>query len=83
MSNYELQSKLKKSSTATICAFFGVHYLYLGKPGAFIFYLITGGGFGLWWFIDLFRAGGLADKHNEPIVQKMEMNDLKREMANK
>ncbi len=82
-SNYELQSKLKKSSTALICAIFGVHYLYLSKPGVFIMYFITCGGFGLWWFIDLFRTSSLVEKYNEPIFQKMEMNDLKNEMAKK
>jgi len=79
-SNFELKTKLKKGSTALICAIFGVHYLYLSRPGTFIMYLITGAGFGIWWFIDLFRVSSLVDKYNEPIFQKMEMNNLKNEM---
>ena len=81
ISNYELQTKLRKSSTALICAILGIHYLYLGKIGTFILFFITGGGFGIWWFIDLFRVSSLVSKFNGPIISKMEMNDLKNEMS--
>ena len=46
----------KSQLTALILCFFvgwlGVHRFYVGKVGTGILMLFTGGGFGLWWFID-------------------------------
>ena len=41
-----------------LCIFLGglgIHRFYLGYIGAGIIQLFTGGGFGIWWFIDLIR----------------------------
>ncbi len=60
------QSSLKQSSTAYICWFVvGVHYFYLNKPFINLFYWITGAGFGIWAFIDLFRIPGMVKEYNE------------------
>lgn len=32
---------------------FGAHRFYVGKPGTAILFMFTGGGFLIWWIIDL------------------------------
>lgn len=76
MEALKLQNKLKKNSTAIILAIFGLHYLYLGKYGTFILFVLTGGGFGFWYFIDLFRASGMVDNYNEPIYTNLRILEL-------
>ena len=60
----QYQNERKNPSTSLILAFFGLHYFYLGKIGLGIVFWLTGGGFGIWWLIDLFRAKGMAEAFN-------------------
>ena len=48
---------------------FGVHRFYLGKPLTGILMLLTGGGFAIWWLIDLYRiiTGRLKDKQGSEL----------------
>lgn len=48
---------------------FGIDRFYLGKIGTGILKLITVGGFGVWWLIDLILiiAGAMKDKHGLPV----------------
>ncbi|QEW04338.1 TM2 domain-containing protein [Microbacterium lushaniae] len=48
---------------------FGIDRFYLGKIGTGILKLITVGGFGVWWLIDLILviAGVMKDKRGLPV----------------
>ncbi|KAA9155227.1 TM2 domain-containing protein [Microbacterium lushaniae] len=48
---------------------FGIDRFYLGKIGTGILKLITVGGFGVWWLIDviLIVAGAMKDKYGRPV----------------
>ena len=56
MSTPLLMSNKSKFLAAVLCFFlgvFGVHRFYVGKIGTGFLQLITAGGFGVWWIIDL------------------------------
>lgn len=59
---------LKKPMVAFLLNFFfgtmGADYFYLGKAGLGIAKLLTCGGIGIWWIINLFRITGLTKKCN-------------------
>ena len=60
-------SSKSKSKTFLLCYFFGalgVHRFYLGKLITGLLMLITGGGFMIWWLVDLYRVvtGRFKDK---------------------
>ena len=65
-------SDKSKSTTFLLCYFLGglgVHRFYLGKLITGVLMLITGGGFAIWWLIDLYRiiTGGLKDKQGDEL----------------
>ncbi len=45
-----------------------MHYGYLRKWGLQIVFWITGGGFLIWWLIDLFRLPGLVNDYNKDVA---------------
>lgn len=49
----------------------GIDRFYLGKIGTGIVKLLTGGGFGIWWIIDiiLIATGTMTDKWGRPLAQ--------------
>ena len=51
-----------------IGGFLGIHYLYFGKALLFVLYIITLGGFGIWWIVDLFRISGMVRAHNKSVA---------------
>jgi len=45
-----------------------MHYGYLRKWGLQVVFWLTGGGFLIWWFIDLFRLPGLVKNYKKDIA---------------
>jgi TM2 domain-containing membrane protein YozV len=50
----------------------GIDRFYLGYIGLGIFKLLTCGGLGVWWLIDLIllATGKMTDKNGQPLVRK-------------
>ena len=65
-------SNKSKTKTFLLCYFFGalgIHRFYLGKLITGILMLLTGGGFVIWWLIDLYRiiTGRFKDKQGNDL----------------
>lgn len=52
-------------------AWLGVHRFYVGKIGTAILFILTLGGFGIWWIIDLILivTGNFKDNQGQKITQ--------------
>jgi hypothetical protein len=61
----------KKLLIAYLLFLLGWHYLYLGKLGLQVAFLITLGGLFLWGLVDLFRLPGMVARINEGIVREL------------
>lgn len=53
-----------------------MHYGYLKKWGLQIVFWLTGGGFFIWWLIDIFRLPGLVKNYNKDVAMDT-MRNLK------
>jgi hypothetical protein len=49
---------------------FGTHYAYLNQWVLQFIYWLTAGGFGIWWFIDLFRIPSMIEAHNNKVADQ-------------
>jgi TM2 domain-containing membrane protein YozV len=64
----------KKKVTALLLSIFlgelGIDRFYLGKVGTGLLKLVTVGGGGIWWIIDiiLIATGSMKDKHGNELV---------------
>lgn len=54
---------------------FGIDRFYMGKIGTGILKLITIGGFGIWWIIDivLIASGHMRDNNNQLLTRKFDL----------
>ncbi len=75
--NKELTLKKKNTAIGYLFWFFGLQYAYYGNWIALIAYLITFGGFGLWWLIDLFRMNSINQKYNNKLSLSIMLDILK------
>lgn len=60
-----LSGRARRPKTAYFFWLFGLHYAYLRKPFLNLIYLLTLGGGGFWFLLDLFRMPYLVDRCNE------------------
>lgn len=51
---------------------FGVDRFYLGKTGTGVLKLLSGGGFGIWWLIDVVKiaTGNMTDSQGKVVREK-------------
>ncbi|HKK72237.1 MAG TPA: TM2 domain-containing protein [Candidatus Krumholzibacteria bacterium] len=79
----EMSDKRKSSGISFVLWFFlglfGGHRFYLGQVGPGVLMLLTGGGLGLWWLIDLFLLSGMVSKVNDrteaEVLQSIQLYD--------
>ena len=74
MTNENQYNGPNKLAMALICFFvggLGIHRFIVGKIGTGILMLLTGGGFGIWWLIDLIMilTDNFKDKNGNKISE--------------
>ena len=61
--------RMKKSvPLAFLLVSAGMHYAYLGRVWLTLLFFLTFGGFGIWWFVDMFRVFGMVRDRNRSIA---------------
>lgn len=65
---YRRKSKSVGLAYLFLIVILAMHYGYLRKWGLQIVFWLTGGGFFIWWFIDLFRLAGVVKNYNKDIA---------------
>ena len=65
-----MKSKVTALIISILLGEFGIDRFYLGYTGLGIIKLITGGGFGIWWLVDiiLIAMGKLKTKDGQELV---------------
>lgn len=54
-----------------LALFFPIQLFFLGRIGLGILFLITGGGFGVWYVIEWFLTPGRVRKYNESLAMQI------------
>ena len=47
---------------------FPIHRFFIGRAGSAVAFLLTAGGLGFWWLIDLFLVMGMTREYNRVIL---------------
>lgn len=79
MSYRKVELEKKMTTTGTVWLWFiflGCPYGAVGKWGLQFLFWFTGGAFGIWTFITLFRVGTLVENYNRPL--RIELEDIER-----
>jgi hypothetical protein len=66
----EFDRKRRKISVGYLTWIIGFHYLYARKVGVQFLFWFTFGGFGIWWFVDLFRIPPVLRSANEQAARE-------------
>jgi TM2 domain-containing membrane protein YozV len=74
----ESKSYILTGVFAIMLGFFGVDRFFLGKTGSAVAKLLTLGGFGVWWLVDIIilLTGNTRDKNGAPLVGVTTKNKL-------
>jgi len=56
-----------------VSIFFPIQFFLLGKAGLGIAFLLTSGGCGIWWLVEIFAAKGRAIAYNDELAQRIMM----------
>ncbi|MCC5944898.1 MAG: DUF4178 domain-containing protein [Bernardetiaceae bacterium] len=72
----EFLIEYKRSERTSIVGYllqftFWAHYAYYEQWLLQVLFWITGGGFGLWWFIDLFRIPAINKEYNQKLADRI------------
>lgn len=67
----QYSSERKDRGTAVILALFMYDRIWLGDTGIGILKLVSFGGCGIWWLVDLFSAGSRCDDYNRQKAQEI------------
>ena len=69
----DLYKKKSRSKGAMIALsiLFPIQLFFLGKIGLAIAFLLTGGGFFIWYIIEWFLTSGRVDKYNEKVAEEL------------
>lgn len=72
------KSRLVTLILAWFLGIFGVHRFYVGKVGTGILMLITIGGFGIWWLVDIIFVliGSFKDSKGQRIYRWFEPDSI-------
>ena len=74
LEEYKRKSKSVGLAYLFLIVILAMHYGYLGKWGLQIVFWVTMAGFGVWWFIDLFRTYGMVENYNKDVASEVIRN---------
>lgn len=65
------QRKKTKGVMVALAILFPIQHFMLGKTGMGVAFLLTGGGLGVWWIIEIFLASGRVEEYNGQVATEI------------